>query len=410
MLLFKLAFRNILRQKRRSLLTILSMAGGYVLCALSFSTTEGSYKNLINLFTLDHTGHIQIHKENYLRRPKIYTAIDNPEIISQMLDSRSDIESHSLRVYAPVLAYSATGNSPARLIGVDVEREMKTSRLKDKVQTGSYLNVSFKTNTINEAYPTALIGKGIADTLKLTIGGELILISQGADGSIANDIFLVQGIVGNKNSKDKSNIYVPLKAAQSFLSMEGRVHEISIRLDSPDSARKVARSLQQALPNLTVSPWQVVEDTFYKTMQSDKKGNRVGLLIMIFIIFIGVLNTVLMSVLERTREFGVLKAIGSRPGKIAQLISLETSLLAVISCGIGFVVSVPIIIWFTYVGIELENPIDFGGFLFSRMTGELSIFVFGAPLLIIVFFALLVSIFPGIKAAKILPTDAMRSH
>ncbi|MBL4682178.1 MAG: ABC transporter permease [Pseudomonadales bacterium] len=406
MLLFKLAFRNIFRQKRRSLLTVLSMAGGYILCALSFSTTEGSYKNLINLFTLDHTGHIQIHKENYLRRPKIYTNIKDIESISQMLDRRPDIVSHTLRVYAPVLAYSDLGNTPAKLIGIDVDREQTLSRLKEKIKSGSYLSV----NMHNSDYSTALIGRGIAETLNLTIGGELVLISQGADGSVANDIFIVQGIVGNKNSKDKSNIFIPLEAAQSFLSMQGRVHEIAIQVDSPDSARKVSISLQEALPELTVSPWQVVEETFYKSMQSDKEGNRVGLLIVVFIIFIGVLNTVLMSVLERTREFGVLKAIGSRPSKIAQLIMLETSLLATISSGIGFVISVPIIAWFTYVGIELEKPIDVGGFMFSHMTGELSTYVLGTPIMIIIGFSFLVSIYPGIKAASIAPTEAMRSH
>jgi len=410
MLLLSLAFRNILRQKRRSLLTILSMAGGYILCALSFSTTEGSYKNVINLFTLDHTGHIQIHKENYLRRQKIYTTIDDPKLISQLLDARSDIVSHTLRIYAPVLAYSDTGNSPAKLIGVDVDREKRTSRLKDKIQLGSYWSTDLSADPSVEGYYPALIGRGIADTLNLSLGEELVLISQGADGSIANDIFRVQGIVGHKNSKDKSHIFIPLEAAQSFLTMQDRIHEISIQLDSPDAARKVAQSLQGELPELKVSPWQVVEDTFYKSMQSDKVGNSIGLLIIIFIVFIGVLNTVLMSVLERTREFGVLKAIGSRPGKIAQLISLETSLLAIISTGIGLVISIPIIAWFTFVGIALEQPIEFGGFMFSHMTGEFSIYVLGMPMVILISFALLVSIFPGIKAASISPTQAMRSH
>ncbi|MFT7687117.1 MAG: putative ABC transport system permease protein [Candidatus Azotimanducaceae bacterium] len=406
MLLFKLAFRNIFRQKRRSLLTGLSMAGGYILCALSFSTTEGSYNNVINLFTLDHSGHVQIHKGNYLQQPKTFTLIEHPEKISQTLDEHEKVVSHTLRVYAPVLAYSETGNSPAKLIGVDVGREKQTSRLYEKVKSGTYLSEK----TDKNGYFPALIGKGISRSLSLSLGDELVLISQGADGSIANDIFIISGIVGNKDSMDKNNIFIPLQAAQYFLSMPNQIHEIAILLNSPNESRDVSINLQVLFPNLTVSPWEVVEETFYKSMQSDKAGNRVGLLIIIFIVFIGVLNTVLMSVLERTREFGVIKAIGTRPIIVAKLITLETTILATMSSLVGLVLSVPIIAWFTYVGIELKNPIDMGGILFSRMTGELSPYVFGMPMIIIIFSALVISIFPGIKAAKILPTEAMRSH
>jgi len=406
MLLLKLAFRNIFRQKRRSLLTALSMAGGYLLCALSFSTTEGSYSNVINLFTLDHTGHVQIHKDNYLQQPKTFTLIDDPELISKVMDAHKEIVSHTLRVYAPVLAYSDTGNSPARLIGVDVDREKETSRLFEKVRSGTYLSEQVDEN----GYYPALIGKGISNSLKSSLGDELVLISQGADGSIANDIFIISGIVGNKDSLDKNLIYIPLIAAQNFLSMPNRVHEIAILLDSPNNARDVSVDIQKIFPTLTVSPWQVVEETFYNSMQSDKAGNRVSLLIVIFIVFIGVLNTVLMSVLERTREFGVIKAIGSRPLIVAKLITLETTILAMMSSSVGFIFSVPIIAWFAYVGIELKEPIDMGGVLFSRMTGELSLYVFAMPMIIIISFAFVISIFPAIKAARIAPTEAMRSH
>ncbi|MFT5211004.1 MAG: putative ABC transport system permease protein [Flavobacterium sp.] len=382
------------------------MAGGYILCALSFSTTLGSYNNVINLFTLNHTGHVQIHKDNYLQQPKTFTLIDQPKLISKVLDAHKKIVSHTLRVYAPVLAYSDTGNSPARLIGVDVDRERQTSRLFEKVKTGAYLSGQIDEN----GYYPALIGKSISNSLNISMGDELVLISQGADGSIANDIFIISGIVGNKDSLDKNNIYIPLLAAQSFLSMPNRVHEIAILLNSPKDARDVSIDIQNLLPTLTVSPWQVVEETFYKSMQADKAGNRIGLLIVIFIVFIGVLNTVLMSVLERTREFGVIKAIGSRPVIVAKLITLETTILAMMSSSLGFIFSVPLIAWFTYVGIELEKPIDMGGILFSRMTGELSPYVFGMPMIIIISFAFVISIFPGIKAARISPTEAMRSH
>jgi putative ABC transport system permease protein len=405
-LLLKIAFRNILRQKRRSLLTALSMTGGYVLCAISISMVEGSWGNMVDIFTLDHTGHIQIHKDNYLNRPKMYKTINDIAGVEEILGGQDTVESFSPRVFAPALAYAENKTSPAQVLGVDTVREPTTSRLKEKVQEGAY----FDSNPNQDGYFKAMIGRGIADTLDLGLGDELILISQGADGSIANDIFIISAIVGNKTSYDRLGVYLPLPAAQMFLSLGENVHEYVMLVSERDDNEAIAVSLQSLLPELTVSPWQVVEETFYNTMQSDKQGNHFMMGIIIFIVFIGVLNTVLMSVLERTREFGVLRAIGSRPAEIIKMIFLETNMLAGISVALGFVLSVPIILWFTHVGILLPEPVDMGGIEFQYYTGEFTLFVFALPAALILGFSAAVSIPPGIRAARILPRDALGSH
>ena len=261
-----------------------------------------------------------------------------------------------------------------------------------------------------------MIGSGIAESLEVGLGDDLILISEGADGSIANDVFKVRAIVGDRNSVDKGNVYLPLNAAQTFLALEGRVHEVVLTLDSYKKSESFAKRLQPALsslpaaPDLTISTWQQVEVDFYKSMQSDKQGNHVTLGIILFIVFIGVLNTVLMSVLERTREFGVLKAIGSRPGTILSLVAMETTLLATMSVIVSFVIALPVMYWMTHVGFALSEPIDVGGIAFSAFRGEMSVPVFGIPFLLLISFALLISIPPGIRAAKISPTQAMSSH
>jgi ABC-type lipoprotein release transport system permease subunit len=406
MLLFKLAFRNIFRQRRRSLLTAMSMAGGYILCVFSFSLSEGSYDNAISFFTLDHTGHVQIHQDDYYLRPQIYKTIDDPESLTELLDTNDEILSYTLRVFAPAIAYSDTDNTPTQVIGVDLDRERSTSTLEDKISSGNYIDSALDA----DGYYSAMIGAGIANSLEIGIGDEIILISQGADGSVANDIYIVKAIIGDRDSLDKATVFLPLGAAQEFLSMFGRVHEVSILLRDEDAARKEAALLQEQLPQLTVSPWQVVESTFYQSMQTDKQGNNFSMGVIVFIVFVGVLNTVLMSVLERTREFGVLKAIGSRPIKIALLITLETGLLATLSVLAGLLVALPLIGWFTAVGIELAQPMNVGGIVMSHLTGDMSLYVFGTPLILIIVFAILISIPTGIRAARIPPTEAMRSH
>lgn len=405
-LILKLAFRNIFRQRRRSLLTALSIGGGYLLCTLSFSLLEGSYNNLIELFTLTRTGHVQIHLDDYLDRAKIHKAINNYEGIGSKLSQLKDVKSYSYRVYAPALAYSDTGNQPAKVIGIDLAREARTTLISDKVTSGRYIS----SYPDNEGYFSAMIGIGIAESLKIGLGDELILISQGADGSVANDIFKVGAIIGSRDISEKTNVYLPLGAAQTFLALNNQIHEVVITLSRFQQAEAFSTELQSLLPNLTVSPWQKVEADFYKSMQSDKQGNRVTLGIILFIVFIGVLNTVLMSVLERTREFGVLKALGSRPATIFCLITLETTLLALMTVVVAFFVSLPIMYWLSNVGFSLSEPIDVGGIAFSAFRGEVSVFVFAMPLCLLLGFALLVSIPPGLRAARIKPTQAMSSH
>lgn len=404
-LLLRLAFRNILRQRRRSILTALSMIGGYILCAFSFSLVDGSYGNIIRIFTQDRTGHVEIHKGDYIEHPRIYKTIDDRAKVTKVLDADPHVVSYAPRVYAPALAWAGDKNTPVQIIGIDPARERNTSLLARKLTEGSWLTAA----TAPDGHYHALIGRGVADALKLKPGGHIILISQGADGSVANDIYVVQGIVGTLDSAEKLNVYLPLAAAQSFLTLGNHVHEYAIILNNIHLARSQAAKLQKLLPGLTVSPWQDVEPTFYKTMESDKRGNDVTLGIILFIVFIGVLNTVLMSVLERTREFGVLRAIGSRPITIALLISAETLILAALSIAAGFVLSVPLIAFFTWHGIAMPQPIDLGGVAFSDMQGDFTASVFVRPALILLGYALLVSIPPGIRAARISPAHAMRT-
>lgn len=406
MLTLTLAFRNILRQRRRSLLTGLSMTGGYMLFAFSFSLLEGSYGNLIDIFTLDSTGHIQIHKDDYLDRPKIYKTLQDRASLEQQLAANVDVRSFSPRVYAPALAYGGDKTSPAEVIGVDTETEPTVSRLRQKVTEGHY----FSPSPNSEGYFEAMIGKGLAMNLRLNVGQEIVLISQGADGSIANDIYLISGIIGSRTSFDRMAVYLPLGAAQQFLSLGADVHEYSLLVHDKNQNEAVAADLQTVLPDATVSPWQVVEATFYRTMQSDKQGNHVMMVLVIFIVFVGVLNTVLMSVLERTREFGVLRAIGCRPGRLVTLIVLETMMLAGASIALGLVLVTPFIIWFTEVGMLIPEPIEMSGMVFQHMKGEFSARVFLIPMGFIFLTALLIAIPPGLRAAHILPRDALGSH
>ena len=406
MLLLRLALRNLLRQKRRTILTGLSMTGGYMLFVFSMSLVEGSWGNLIELFTLDHTGHVQIYRDDYLDHPKLFKTIQKRQALEAELSSREEIIGFAPRIYSAALAYGDDKTSPARIIAVDPVQEPTVSRLFEKVLTGHY----FSSQANGNGYFQAMIGQGLATKLSLAVGSELVLISQGADGSIANDIFIVSGLVGNKNSFNKMTVYLPLNAAQEFLALSDDVHEYALKLHYPDDNTEFAQSLDLHNQNLTISTWQEVEATFYRTMLSDKQGNQFMMVLVVFLVFIAVLNTVLMTVLERTREFGVLRAIGCRPFELVKLIFMETTLLACFSVVLGLILIAPVIYWFTVVGLKMAMAVDMGGILFDSMKGEFSSYVFFAPMIFIILAAGIISIPPGIRAARIQPRDALGSH
>ena len=406
MLTLRIAARNILRQKRRSLLTGLSLTGGYMLFVFAYSLLEGSYGNMINIFTLDQSGHIQIHKNDYLDRPKIYKTLQNRERIEAALKNHSGVESFTPRVFSPALAYAEKSTSPAQIMGVDTNLEPTVTRLMQKVSEGDY----FSNSANADGYHEVMIGRGLQITLKLKVRDEIVLISSGADGSIANDIFIISGVVGNKASHDRMMVYLPLNAAQDFLALGDDVHEYALLVTDSNRNLSVANELQTQLPEVTVSPWQEVAATFYRTMQADKQGNYFMMGLIVFIVFIGVLNTVLMSVLERTKEFGVLRAIGSRPMQIVRLITLETFVLAFTSVVVGLLLVLPIIFWSSEVGLLLPEPVDMGGIQFKEIKGEMAFWVFWVPMIFILATAILISIPPGLRAARIQPKLAMGSH
>ncbi len=404
MIILKIAFRNIFRQKRRSLLTIIMMAGGYFLFSLFIGVSDGTYSSIIDMFTRDHTGHIQIHKNGYLDKRSIYKTITRYEVLGPKIEGIPEVESWAPRVYSPALAFIGTKTTGVRIIGIDPVREARTTRLKQKVREGRFVSSS----PVNEF----VIGSGLARILNAEIGDEIVLISQGADGSIANDLFNVVGFAGSgKDTSERMNCYMHIQTAQRFLALEGRVHEIAVVLTDQRKSIRTANVIKTTLnePSLDVEPWQVVEKQFYQAMQADIKGTYISLLIIMIIVAVGVLNTVLMTILERTREFGLLRAIGTRPVKVFFLIIIETGALSVLGIIFGGLFGVPGNYILSIYGISYPTPIEYGGILFDKMIGMVSFKSIFLPAAVTLLTALLVSIFPAMRAARVEPVKAMRA-
>jgi len=240
-----------------------------------------------------------------------------------------------------------------------------------------------------------------------------VVVSQGADGSIANDLYNIVGIAESGDAAmDQSAFYLNLADAQELLALGGSIHEMVIIADKLDDVPEVTERIREGLndANLEIAPWQEFARSFYVAMEADKKGSWVMLFIVIMIVAIGVLNTVLMTVLERTREYGVLRAVGTRPPQIFKLVIIEVSLMAIISIIIGLILSLVINYYFSVHGVPMPMSFTYGGMEFTHYYSEVNAHSLYLPAITVMFSALFISIFPAIKAARIAPARALRSH
>jgi len=399
----KIAFRNMLRQKRRTALTSLTMIGGFLLAAVSIGWSDGTYSYIINMFTSDRLGQIQVHKSGYLDEPSIYDRVGEYSRIGESVQSVEGVRAWAPRVYAAGLLSLGEKTSGVRLTGMDSELEEKATGFNRKVVEGFPL-----TNAPNEA----LLGKGLKRILEADVGDDIVLVTQAADGSMANDVFRVAGIVdvGDETS-NRLGLYLNLSNAQEFLVIGSDVHEIAVLVGDLKRVEAVAGSIRAKLEtgDLEVLPWQEFARPFYEAMKADQQGMWIMLGIIILIVAVGVLNTVLMSVLERRREYGLLKAVGTRPAVISGLVLMELLEIVAASIVFGGLLSIGANWILSIYGVPLPMNVSYGGIEFDRMYTEINARSLYIPAVTIALSAILVSIFPAWKAAKTEPARAMRT-
>lgn len=405
MMTLKIAFRNIFRQKRRTILTALAMVVGFTLSSVFIGWSDGVYSDIIAMFTQNRIGHIQVHQGDYLDKPSLYKTMAGYESIGETIGSVKGVEAWTPRVYSTGLGSVGEKSTTLQIIGIDVEREIQATRFDKKIIDGQKLSA--------QPMREAVIGKGLAKNLSAMVGDEIVIVSQGADGSIANDLYKIVGIAESGDDiTDRMACYLHIGDVQELLVLEGQSHEIVVIVSNINRVHKITKAIEANLNNstLAVAPWQVVAKAFYRAMQADKQGDVIGRIIIMLIVAIGVLNTVLMSVMERTSEYGVLKAIGTKPGQIFWLVVCEVLIIAVGSIVVGGLLGTVANHLLSIYGITMPQEFTYGGIKFQTMYAEVNAGSLIIPAITVILSAGIVSIFPALKAARILPARAMRTH
>lgn len=330
--------KNLGRNRRRTLITLTSIAGGLAVLLWMDSILRGYNVQMVETVTSTYTGSLQLKRTDYAASRTLDMTFD-PKVADQKLQG-IPILAHSDRVYFPMILSTAEESEPVLVIGVEPEGESRVTRLKSSLKQGEYLPGDDPKCTQKALY----LGRTLAEKLKVGIGEKVVLLGQAADGGLANDLFRVKGIFDTKSEDfDKVHAYITLPCAQILASVQG-VHERAMRIENLSADLEIEAQYAEGLKadGFQLGTWRKTVPEIAGIIRMTDALMKLITSILFSVISLGVINAMLMSIFERRKEMGVMLALGTRPSQVATLILLENLILglaaAVVGCGLGLAV------------------------------------------------------------------------
>ena len=408
MLLLKLGYRNLWRNRRRTLLTMTAMGLATALLILTLGIYDGMFWDMIEGSTELYHGHVKITAKEYLEQHKLDMTIPEKGWYDTIA-ADPEVKGIAGRVRGFVLLSSGEGDSshtqPAELFGIDLGEERTVSRLHECVIEGTYL--------IDPGNHDIVLGEGLAQLLEAEIGGEIVAMGQGADRSIAADIFHVAGIVDTGDDiRDVSLAIVGRKTLQEMLVVEGKLHELSILLKNPVEAKEWAARMQSEFPDMDVTPWNEFLAAVGQTLEIWNTIKFIFAIFFYFAVILVTMNTMYMALLERMREFGIMSAIGLKLRRLSLLILIEGFFISAISgiagglvgFGASYILSVHTIDLSAYM-----TQFSYGEAAFQpQIRSYLALDNILIPVIMIIALGVIIAFLPALKLRKLRPVEVLR--
>ncbi len=356
-MLLKLAWRNLWRQKRRTLLTASALALALILSLVMRSTQEGSYANNIENSARFSTGLIQLQHPEFAQTQSIDDLLPQSDAFIEIAKKLPDVERALPRIESFSLAAAADKSKGVMVLGVMPEEEDDYSGIASKLVAGEFLKQDDK---------QVLIGQGLAEYFELTVGDEIVLYGQGYRGQTAAGLYTIKGILHFPISGlDNQLVYMPLPLAQTLFSTDKQVtawvlhtREL-INLERTVTELKLAYSEQSDSAGfkgqVNVRDWKALSPEMAQQIAMDKAGGIFMMYLLYGVVGFGLFATILMMTLERQREFGVMLATGLLRPKLLALVMLESSFITLLGIVFGLLVATPILVWFNLHPIELTG-------------------------------------------------------
>ena len=403
----RLAWRNLWRQPRRTWLTAGAMVFCNVLLIFLISIQLGTYRLMIDTTLNAFTGHMQVQREGYKDEQKIRQVVPQVRDVAARLRSDLNLQGVSARGEAFALASSEDRTYGIRIVGVEPTFETLVSTLPGLVKQGRYLDD-----------PTAseiVIGSVLARNLKAQVGDELTIMGSGRDGSFAAAVLEIVGIFeSGVRELDRSIAETPLEFFQDVFAMDGAGHAVVINATDLFEVPSVANRARAILPegqDLILYDWDDLQPGLRQVIQADFASAWFMYGVLVILVAFSVLNTQLMSVLERTREFGIVISLGLTPGRLGRLVLLETAMIGFLGLSIGAILGSIVTYWFSLHGFSYPGLKEMAGRfnLPGRLYPDLNVIsLFGGPTIVFIG-SLAAAIYPAARLRWLNPVQAMRT-
>ena len=414
------AWRNLWRRKQRTLFTALAMGVGVGLAMATTALQTGIFSEMFDEMITDTLGHVQIHHPSYPALRHLHDTLPEAQSLVNAAEALPHVRVAAPRLFTVALAGGKERSTGALVIGVDPHREAELSELHREVKAGGQWLTP-------KAQSEVVLGVRLAEELELTIGEELALVGQDAFGGVAQGLYRVKGLIQSGTIElDQGGVWLHLSDAQALLALDDQAHEILIaggesRAEALafgvglEQVRGLRDEVAQLKPlqsqSALTQTWREAKPSLSQFMDAQQSGAYILLFIVLILAALVVLNTMLMSIYERTRELGVMLAVGVRPRTVSALVIVEALYLATIAAVIGVMIGLSLDYLLITYGLDFSvngEGLSYGGVRLSpRLYGVFeprAIFISVIALYVV---TTLAALWPAWRAARLEPVDAI---
>jgi ABC-type lipoprotein release transport system permease subunit len=396
-----IAWKNVWRNKRRSGIMIAAVALGLWGGLFAVGIFSGMYDSMVNSSIDRDLGHIQVHAKGFREERLLSMMIPDPAKVVRSIGSIPGVQAVTARTIVEGMGSTASSSEGIRIVGIDPRVERDVTGIAWHLVEGTYFDG-------NERFPV-VIGRKLAEKLNLKIRGKLVLSFQRPDGTIVYGAFRVAGIFDTESTTfDGTTIFVRHEDLDGLLGAT-IIHEIAVRLTTNDSLDTVTGRLATMLPELHVETWQDLAPELKLVAESADITNAIFLGIILLALLFGITNTMLMSVLDRVREFGVLMAVGMKRRRVFSMILMETLFLSLTGGVAGTLLGSLSIAWTGHVGLNLrwvsEGLSQYG--ISTMLYPVVHTSTYPTLGVMVVVTAAIAAMYPAIKAIRLNPASAI---
>ena len=399
------AWRNLWRNRRRTRLAVGGVAFATALVQFSMSMQVGGYAAQIEAATDFFVGHAQIQRNDYLQQGRIEQTLAGATALVRRLEARPEVLAVAPRVEAFALASVEERSFGVQVLGLDAARERRTVGFLRRIAEGR----------MAAGPDEVVLGSALARNLGAGLGDEVVVLGAGKEGGVAALAASVSGIFDSGILElDRSLMLAPINAVQSAFGLGDEAHSLVLRGADPLAGAELVRALNSELPlGAQARNWDAVLPDLRQGIELDRLGSVFLYAIIIVVVTFSVVNTFIMTVFERTREFGLLRAIGMRPGALIGMVQLEALCIWLLGVGVALALMVPVIGWLSRYGLYLGEEISQVGsnlFLPDRIHPRLSWAVALTAPAIMLGGVQLAALAPALRIRRLQPVAALRAR